>query len=152
MKKTMNRISHHQKFSPHDRQALFHALAHFIEKGPRLKFGNYGDARAYRAEQRAITRDLHDARLFLRQIEVSSITYEDMRDAMRHAFGGRLSWDGATLNYCAEQDWPAEYRKAVAAVCALALRRHWWDGASQAFKAEQMQRVFGRGIASRWFN
>ena len=144
-------ISHHQKFHPHNRGALIQALAHFIEKGPRLEFGNYGDVGAYRAEQRAITRDLHDARLFLRQVEISSITYEDMMEAMRHSWGGRLSWDGASLDYCAGQYWPTEYRKAVAAVCVAALRKHWWDGASQTFKTEQTRRIFGRGVARRWF-
>lgn len=140
-----------QKFHPDSKSALCHALAHFIAQGPRLEFGNYGDVSTYRAEQRAITRDLRDARKFLRLVEVSSITFEDLKAAMRDAWGGRLSWDGATLDYCAGQYWPTEYRKAVAAMCALALKRHCWQGAPDGFKNDQMKKQFGRGMASRWF-
>ena len=141
----------HQKFHPASKSVLCHALAHFIAKGPRLEYGNYGCPRTYRAEQRAITRDLRDARAFLRLVEISSITTEELKAAMRDAWGGRLSWDGATLDYCAGQYWPTEYRKAVAATCALALKRHWWQGAPDGFKNDQMKKQFGRGMASRWF-
>lgn len=61
------------------KQALISALRRWIEQRPGLEFGNYGDIRAYRAEQRDITRDLHHARELLRAVEWrDSITAEDI--------------------------------------------------------------------------
>lgn len=44
------------------KQAILTALDAFVRQRAGLEFGNYGDVRSYRAEQRSITRDLHHYR------------------------------------------------------------------------------------------
>lgn len=106
-----------------ERERILRAMSVFAEQRPGLKWGNYGDARAYRSESRSITRDLHDARQLLAAVGWrSSIGAEQLRAAFR-AFSGRLSWDGTALRYCTGQYFPTEYRRAVCAVLASAL----WD-------------------------
>jgi hypothetical protein len=152
------------------KQQIIAALRAFIGQRPGLEFFNYGDVTGYRAEMRAITKDLHHARQLLRDVELrDSITAEMIVEASKHAYSGRLSIveraDGAiSIDYCAGQYWPTEYRKAVCAVCASLL----WDytrtnyGAGFAQSAgrpitgselrAQFRREYGRGIASRWFD
>jgi hypothetical protein len=103
-------------------------LDSLIRQRSGIEFGNYGDVKAFRSEQRSITRDLHDARTLLRAIEWrDGIGADELRAAFR-AFSGRLTLADdaqgrARLDYCTGQYFPTEYRKAVAAVCAAAL----WD-------------------------
>jgi hypothetical protein len=111
-----------------ERAAILTALDAFIRQRPGLDFGNYGDLSAYRAEVRSIGRDLRDARALLRAVELRpSITAAVLRDAFQSAFSGRLSWDGARLDYTTGQYWPTEYRRAAAAVLASALWAYWRD-------------------------
>jgi hypothetical protein len=110
-----------------NKQSIIDALNTFANKRPQLEFNNYGDIKSYRAESRAITKDLHHARNLLRALELSqSITGEDIIRASEHAFSGRLSInvtnDGlVSIDYCTGQYFPTEYRKAVAAICASTL-------------------------------
>lgn len=104
------------------------ALRKFARQRPGLEFGNYGDAAAYRAESRDITRDLSQALTLLRQVELCpSITGQNIIDAAKHSFSGRLSIEATPLrvkvNYCTGQYFPTEYRRAVCAVAASVL----WD-------------------------
>jgi hypothetical protein len=112
------------------KQELIDLLYAFANQRPGLEFGNYGDVSSYRSELRGITRDLQEARLLLRAVELrNSISVEDLQEALKRAFSGRLSLtetkDGKpALYYCSGQYFPTEYRKAVCAVCAYALW-HW---------------------------
>jgi len=70
------------------KQIIIEALRRWIEQRPGLEFANYGEIRAYRAEQLNITRDLHHARELLRAVEFrDSITGEDIL----RAANGRLT-------------------------------------------------------------
>jgi hypothetical protein len=121
--------------------AILGALMRFIAQRPGLEFGNYGDVKAYRSEMRAITRDRHDAERLLGAVALANgITGDALQAAFAHAYSGRLSCKTepkvephpthaagyvagyrATLNYCAGQYFPTEYRKAACAVLASAL-------------------------------
>lgn len=111
------------------KEAILMALDRFVRQRAGLEFGDYGDVRAYRAEQRQITRDLHDYRAIAAQVGWrESITAENIMHAARHAFSGRLSIeareDGSVrVGYCAGQHFPTEYRRAACAVLAACL----WD-------------------------
>lgn len=108
---------------------ILEALHAFIRSRPGLEYGNYGDPAAYRSELRRITRDLQDARTLLHSIErAHGITGRNLLDAARWAFSGRLNiqtvdGDKVRIDYTTGQYYPAEYRRAVAAVAAAAL----WD-------------------------
>ena len=52
------------------KQQIIDALRAFTHKRPGLEYGNYGDPAAYRAEMRAINKDLHQARALLRYVEL----------------------------------------------------------------------------------
>lgn len=163
-----------------NKQSVIQALRGFIAQRSGMDFANYGDVSAYRSEQRSITRDLHHARALLSAVEWrDSITGDDIAEAAKHAFSGRLSivekGDKVAIEYCVRQYFPTEYRKAVCAVLAAAL----WDyvrtgcmpegelvhnsETGETFKRYRGMRAgdflrshfrkeFGRGIASRWFN
>lgn len=143
-----------------ERAAILAAMREWISQRPGLEFGNYGNVPAYRAELRSITRDFADARTLLRAVELSSMDTETLKGAFR-AFSGRLSWDGAKLDYCTGQYWPTEYRLAVAAVLAAAL----WDWYRSDYAAaakpgesagdairRQFKRQYGLSMARRWFD
>jgi hypothetical protein len=145
-------------------QTIIDALYKFARQRPGLEFGNYGDVSAYRSEMRSITKDLHDARILLRRLELSSITPETLQKAFS-AFSGRLSLTptdkGLKLDYCTGQYWPTEYRRAVCAVAAAALWDHYRDSFSSSAKHGEspgdairrcFRREFGRSIAKRWFS
>jgi hypothetical protein len=139
------------------KQALLYALNRFVAQRPGLEFANYGDGPAYRAEMRSITRDCTEARRLLGYVERSSITAEQIIDASKRAFSGRLSITptdtGYSLSYCTGQYWPTEYRRAVCAVLASAIWNHWRDETSTGDSLHRAARnEFGRGIASRWFH
>lgn len=140
------------------------ALSKFARQRPGLEFGNYGDVSAYRSEMRRITRQLADANTLMRAVELSSITPETLTEAFR-AFSGRLSMTetdkGLRLDYCTGQYFPTEYRAAVCAVLAAALRDHYREDFAKAAKPgesagdairRQFRQLFGRGIAARWFS
>jgi hypothetical protein len=152
------------------KQAICNALRAFARQRPGMEFGNYGDAKSYRAELRAITRDLAHATELLRAVEWSDgITADALIDAARGAFSGRLSLriDASYrvhIEYCTGQYFPTEYRKAVCAVCAVLASALWSrfrdgirldtiDGKTPGDRIRaHFRREFGRAIASRYFN
>jgi len=131
-----------------EKDTILAALSKFVESGPGLDFGNYGNISEYRAEQRQITRDLRDARALLSHWMMRShvVSANDLKQAFESAFSGRLSWDGASLDYTTGQYYPTEYRKAVCAVIARAL--------TIAYDPEDYRRFaisnFPKSL-SRWF-
>ena len=159
------------------KQKIIDALRAFAHKRPGLEYGNYGDPVAYRAEMRAITKDLHQARALLRYIELrASISAADIIKASKSAYSGRLTIGAdATIDYCTGQYWPTEYRRAVCAVLAQVIwawqrdqclpaptlhhnsetgetvERYKGQRAGDYLRAS-LKREFGRGMAARWFN
>ena len=147
------------------KQAIIGALYTFIGQRPGLEYGNYGEPVSYRAEVRAIGRDLTQARQLLRYVELrASITADDIIEASKRAYSGRLTItardDGAiAVDYCTGQYFPTEYRKAACAVLSQAI---WAWTSAQCMPADtakpgdylraSLKREFGRGMASRWFN
>lgn len=107
------------------RAALINALRAFIEQRPGMNPADYGDSRAYRAESREITADLHDARALLDAVERRSIDADAILSALTH----RLTWDAerGELDYCTGQYFATEYRPAVARACASMLWAYWRD-------------------------
>jgi hypothetical protein len=121
------------------KQAIIDALTHFMNQRSGLEFANYGDVKAFRAEQRSITKDLHQARVLLDAVKYcDGITADNLLAASVSAYSGRLRiqlhWDQgingapdvlrkAAVSYCTGQYFPTEYRRAVCAVLASAL----WD-------------------------
>ena len=134
------------------RDNILGELAAFAATRPRLKYGDYGDRAAYRAEVRGITKDLHRARALLTAVRLSGVTEAQLVAALR---SGRLSWDGSRLDYCANQDYPVEYRPAVCAVLACALWSYFREDChcdtGDKIRAAA-RRNLPRAITSRWFN
>lgn len=161
------------------KETILAALYAFASQRPGLDFANYGDCRTYNAEARAIRKTLSEFRQLFRQVQLSdSITAENLIEAARSAFSGRLSFiqrgDSVAVDYCTGQYWPTEYRNAACAVLASAL----WDhkrrcmpepvnGVTDEYGSpryglkllsagewlrQSFRKEFGRGIQSRWFN
>lgn len=149
-----------------DRQPILDALDRWIRQRPGLEPGNYFQSwsdtkgrKAYAAEVRSITKDLHDARTLLRAVERSSMPVEVLLGGFR-AYSGRLTWDGERLDYTTGQYWPTEYRRAVCAVLAAAL----WDYYREGFVSARpdlspgdairlaFKRHYGRRMQARWFD
>ena len=146
-----------QTNTPTERGDILAALYTFAHQRPGLEFGNYGNPAAYRAEVRAITAKLHDARKLLRAVEmVGSISAADLKDGFS-AYSGRLSWDGQRLDYCTGQYWPTEYRCAVCAVLVRVLWEFFRNCAPkgtanlQQYVRDEAARLLGRPLANRWF-
>ena len=139
------------------KQKIIDALYTFAQKRPQLEYSNYGDFSSYSQESRAITKDLHHARALLRKVELSGISAEELLEASKEAFSGRLEItatdDGlAKVSYCVGQYFPTEYRKAVAAVCARALWNYWKTDANDADRIRNTaRREFPRAIARAYF-
>jgi hypothetical protein len=161
-------VTHKDHTHPTERQAILAALSLFVRQRAGLEFGNYGNLTAYRAEQRQITKDRHDAEQLLAAVSWrEGIDSARLRNAFR-AYSGRLSvetreveeglWT-ASLNYTTGQYFPTEYRKAVCAVLAQALWEYYRDFNVPA-SAEKpgmylrmaLRREFGAGLQKRWWN
>jgi len=144
------------------KEEIIALLDAWIRQRPGLEYGNYGDPVAYRAEIRSIGKDLQHARALLRAVELSGVTAEQLTEAFRDAYSGRLSLiehkGRPALDYCTGQYWPTEYRRAACAVLASALWDHYRDGLDRETEHKgdilrsQFRRQFGPGIANRWFN
>ena len=123
------------------KQQLLETLDAFVNQRPGIDPRDYGGGidgwRGYRRESASVTKDLHNYRAIRQQIAWrDSITAEDIITASERAFSGRLTIndisahydDGSTywaysIDYCAGQYMPTEYRKAACAVLASA----WWS-------------------------
>lgn len=134
---------------------LTSSLYKFIAQRPGMDPRNY-DWQGYRQESRAVTRDRHEAETLLAAVERAGISDEALIEAARRSFSGRLtiSADGR-IDYCTGQYFPTEYRKAVAATCATALRAYWRDECCcdtfEKIKA-QARRTFRQRGVREWFN
>ena len=165
-----------------ERELILANLDAFVRQRSGLEYRDHSDATSYRAEQRSITRDLHDYRTLRAAVQWrDGIDAAALKEAFR-AFSGRLTWKGKRLDYCIGQYFPTEYRKAACAVLASALWDYTRDKAMPepsgkltvtigkgefAFTTEHdnvdglspgdwlrryFRREFGRGLAARYFN
>lgn len=150
-----------------EKQAIIYAIDKFIRQRSGLEFVNYGDIVPYRAEIRRIARDKRDAERLLAFVAIrDTITAEMLIQAAKSSYAGRLSIvernGKVDIDYCVDQYFPTEYRKAAAAVLASAI----WDwtrvfcnigdriynGKSGGdWLRSHFRREFGRGMQSRWF-
>ena len=143
------------------RDNILHALAAFAATRPGLNPRDYArdwrdteGRKAYAADVRSITKDLHHARALLTAVRLSGITEAQLVTAFR-AFGGRLSWDGQRLDYCVNSYYPTEYRRAVCAVLASALWDYFREDCNCGTRDKirlAARRALPRAIVSRWFN
>lgn len=133
---------------------MLEKLHRFIRQRPRLEFGNYGDAAIYRAELRTITQSKRDAETMLFYVWRSQVTHEEIGNAAKVAFAGRLTWNGEKWDYTTGQYWPTEYRKAACAVLSYVLRTYFLmrctKDRADLFKCAKAE--LGVGVAKRWFN
>lgn len=150
------------------RDTILDMVEHWIKQRPGLEFDNYGDIAAYRAEQRSIMKDKHQAEILLSAVRWrKGIDVPELRIAFRDAFCGRLSMkenikEGTIiLDYCIGQYWPTEYRRAACAVLASALWfYHRWthsadtnpDGNVGNELRTYFRKEFGVAMQKRWFD
>jgi hypothetical protein len=115
-------------------------------------------AAAFMADYREILRDGRDARRLLEYVAGrDGITAEKI--LATSSGNGRLDWcfrgDKIGLDYCTGQYFPTEYRAAACSMLAGLVWRYLADH-YESNQAEQVRkaarRIFGRGLASRWFN
>lgn len=107
------------------------ALTAFAAQNAGLEFGNYGDVRAYREEQRNISEDWRRFKDAVAVAVAEGVTDAHVIAEAPHAFSGRLEWQtpangvahDSHWNYCTGQYWPTEYRKAAATLMEYATRK-----------------------------
>ena len=148
-----------------DRENILNALDAFIRQRAGLEYGNYGDPTSYRAEQRRITKQRHEAETLMAYVRRSGMDTDTLLAGFR-AFSGRLTFTpdgngGGKLDYCTGQYFPTEYRAAVCAVLASALWNYWrddfhartgsYDGARDAIIKSARSAFRSRGVRE-WFN
>jgi hypothetical protein len=136
----------------------------FIDQRSGMDFREYGNDRAaFMSDYRPMLRNGRDARRLLAFVEGrEDITADDILTTT--SGNGRLEFfyagGGVRLEYTTGQYFPTEYRAAACSMLAilvwLALDRDLGDsdpenGAADAIR-RRARRIFGRGIASRFFS
>lgn len=140
-----------------EKSVILSVLSTFARQRPGLDFRDYGDRRAYFAEVRSITKDLHHFRDLLAAVENRGISASDIIDASKSAFSGRLSImvDGekVRIDYTVGQYFPTEYRKAACAILASCLWKYWREcGYDAKGIRQQAKNHFSRSLVSKYFN
>lgn len=129
------------------------ALSTFIRQRPGFRPGNYMTSGADAAGRRALRRDMLTAQRD-RRAALAMLAYcEGAGIPVNLPAGGRLTWNGARLDYCAGQYWCTEYRAAVCRALADAIRTFWRD--SFGWPGDTIRRAarapFGAYAARRYF-
>jgi len=130
-------------------------MSKFVAQRPGLSFADYGDSKYYNQDYRKILQAKHDFERMSRHIVMTtSIIDADLVKASQSAFSGRLTISGDTIEYCAGQYFPTEYRAAACAVLAYALWQYWRSCGHQTYEdiQKKARQALGRGLASRWFS
>lgn len=138
------------------RAALLATLSAFVSQRPGFDTHNYNSAASYRADCRQAQQGGADFRALFAYVEASQIS----ADAILDAATGRLTFEEISpgrfaADYCVGQYFPTEYRYAAASLLARVIWNAWRDlpGCSTPHNINrEARRVFGRGIASRYFN
>ena len=139
-----------------EKHTIIAALQQFIAGPPSLRSANYGSRSSYNADVRAVRRDKQDAERLISAVAcIQDISADDLKDGFR-AFSGRLQWNGEYLEYTPGQYRPTEYRKAVCAVCAGVVWRHFAKAPEYKTGPEVRQAVEtylrNPAMCKRWFN
>lgn len=140
------------------KSTILHALEVYAKQRPGLDYGDYGNPTIYRAESRQITNDLHDALELLAAVSWrDSITADDLLEAAKRAFSGRLELiqegDKLRIEYTTGQYFPTEYRKAVSAVLAHSLWQHWRAVSHDGDNIRKIARdELSRRVVRKYFN
>lgn len=145
-----------------DRASILAALLAFVQRRPGLKRAYFETNTEYWKAQREISRDLHDAETLIRYVQGSiAITPHDLTDAFETAYSGRLKLHhvdgGIHVDYKVNQSFPMEFRRAVCAGLALAIRRDFRKVPEQRHQDEsqfrkEMSRLFRSDkFVTRWF-
>jgi hypothetical protein len=133
------------------KEKIIDALRAFVRSRPHLNPRDYEDISAYRADSRMLARERQHADRLLDAIaRSSSVTADDILQAADRAYSGRLKIQAAedgeiSINYIPGQYYPIEYRAAVCAVAATAIKIRYRN------YEEWVRREFGSAIANRWF-
>jgi hypothetical protein len=147
------------------KENLVEMLRRFIAQRSGIDRRNYqsdwrdtAGAAAFATDYREILRDGRDARRLLEYVAGRhGITAAQIVNAT--SGNGRLEFvyagDGLRLDYCTGQYFATEYRAAACSMLAAIVWRYLADdyendGAAEVRKAAR--RIFGRGVASRWFS
>ncbi|NBW21147.1 MAG: hypothetical protein EBR82_75615 [Caulobacteraceae bacterium] len=135
-----------------EKEQMMNALSVFIRQRAGLEFGNYGDLRSYRQEQRMITKDRHQAFELFRFVDRSeSITSDRIKAEAKN----RLEWKNGGWEYTTGQYFPVEYRRAVCSLLSCVLW-NWFREECNCETREKIQaaarREFSRAVAQRWFS
>lgn len=139
------------------RGELLRALEAWITQGPGLDPANY-TLEGFRADSKKIVTQRSDALELLRFVLLrDGITYDMLVEATKHAFSGRLTWDGKAFSYCTGQYWPTEYRAAACAVLASAIWKYLANAVglqdAPAIVVRDAAKVsFSTGVYRRWFD
>lgn len=130
------------------------ALDALVATRPMLDPNNYGDLASYRRDQRRNARDAADYRLLRLYVKPTNEELHEAARGSRIEFAPRVHAEGMNAYYTAGQYYPVEYRAA----CVRLLARVWWvEAAKQHHVTAQSirnsaRRLFGSGVARRWFN
>jgi hypothetical protein len=146
-----------------EKQVLCDMLRKFIAQRSGIDFREYGgDRAAFMSDYRPILQHGRDARRLLEYVENrDGITADDILSTT--SGNRRLEWvyvgESPRLEYCTGQYFPTEYRAAACSMLAGLVWRYLRDGfagchpengTADAIR-QRARRLFGRGLASRWF-
>jgi len=118
----------------------------------------YTPNQGLKSDMQRIAQHGKDAKILMQFVEREpTITADFLRQAFKSAYIGRLSLNEhmRRLDYVTGQYFPTEYRAAVCAVLASAIWHHIRNQDANSTGdsiRKEARRIFGRGIASRWFN
>jgi len=140
---------------------ILNMLESFTNERPGLIFADYGDVRMYREDYRKhCEKPLRDFRELLAAVRWrDSLTAEDIRDALRGAFGSRIELreNEKRIDYTPGQYGATEYRHAACDVLARALWAYWREHTPESmtpreYITKNARREFGRGMTARYFD
>lgn len=104
-------------------------LCAFVNQRSGIDFNNYGDVKAFRSEQREITKDRST---FYELLERARARYGDelgaaLEKELRRNSGRLTLNDDNKLEYCTGQYFPTEYRPAASRILVSLLWNHYRD-------------------------
>lgn len=135
------------------------ALSAFVAQRSGISFADYGNRDSFRGDYRPIIQQGKDYRKMAAFVSGCTISDHDFVKASDQVFSGRLQFDKRldngeySVDYCIGQYFPTEYRLASCWLISRVIRNYWQEcGYSYPEIKAKAKQVFGRGIASRYFN
>lgn len=116
-KRALNLINHSGAISTAMRRLII-----FAAQNPGFDPANYGGcASAYRSDSRQAQKAWREFYDLVWHYNIERLSNDDLQQAGKQAFSGRLEWNGKEWDYCTGQYFPTEYRWAAVAVLKAAL-------------------------------